>query len=237
MHHFSEFIACLVILVVAEGARQEIRLTSGEDAVLSCEAKSKPDVAYRWVTWYKVSEDPSQKLTGLVRKKLPENNSTVEKYKGAEREVKLLESSMSLLLSNVTEEDNNATTEKLKFNESDTIYIIVAITVLIMALLMFFMSYVKSCLPQVCLRNVFQTNKKLLKDSLLKMQHQGKNVIITNHLICKTTPEVYCLKVDIRASVMRLSTSISGLNIICFIKPEEAQLCVRSSLGVIPGYC
>ncbi|XP_050986314.1 CD83 antigen [Labeo rohita] len=210
MHHFSEFIACLVILVVAEGARQEIRLTSGEDAVLSCEAKSKPDVAYRWVTWYKVSEDPSQKLTGLVRKKLPENNSTVEKYKGAEREVKLLESSMSLLLSNVTEEDSgiyrcflsaplghqnqageivlkvndNATTEKLKFNESDTIYIIVAITVLIMALLMFFMSY-------VCLRNVFQTNKKLLKDSLLKMQHQGKNVIITNHLICKTTPEVY----------------------------------------------
>lgn len=53
-----------------------------------------------------VSEDPSQKLTGLVRKKLPENNSTVEKYKGAEREVKLLESSMSLLLSNVTEEDS-----------------------------------------------------------------------------------------------------------------------------------
>ncbi|XP_073703299.1 CD83 antigen [Garra rufa] len=210
MHQFSVFVACLVISAVAEGVRQEIRLISGEDAVLNCEAKSKPDVRYRWVTWYKVSEEPSHLLTGLVRKKLTENNSTVEKYKGVEREVKLLESSMNLLLSNVTEEDSgiykcflsaplghqnqegetvlkvtdHATFEKMEFNERDTIHIIVAVTVLIMALLMFCMSY-------VCLRNVFQSNKKLLKDSLLKVQHQGKNIIVPNHLICKNMPEVY----------------------------------------------
>ncbi|KAL1259809.1 hypothetical protein QQF64_010386 [Cirrhinus molitorella] len=210
MHQFSEFIICLVILAVAEGVRQEIRFVSGQDAVLRCEAKSKPEVQYRWVTWYKVSEEPSHLLTGIVRKKLTENNSTVEKYKGVEREVKLLENSMSLLLSNVTEEDSgiykcflsaplghqnqegeivlnvieHTTTEKMEFNESDRIHIIVAVTVLIMALLMLCMSY-------VCLRNVFQSNKKLLKDSLMKIQHQDKNVIITNHLICKTMPEVY----------------------------------------------
>uniref|UniRef100_A0A8C2GFT3 Uncharacterized LOC109110826 n=2 Tax=Cyprinus carpio TaxID=7962 RepID=A0A8C2GFT3_CYPCA len=207
MHYFSEFIACLVILAVTEGVRHEILFMRGEDAVLSCAAKSKPGVLYRSVTWYKVkvSEEPSQKLSGLVRKRLTENNGGVEKYKGVKREVKLLESSMSLLLSNVTEEDSgiykcflsaplghqnqegeillkvneNATAEKMEFNKSDSLYVVLAVTVLIMALLMF-------CISYVCLRNVFQSNKKLSK-----MPHQGKNVIITNHLICKTMPEVY----------------------------------------------
>ncbi|XP_059423076.1 uncharacterized protein LOC132157822 [Carassius carassius] len=211
MHYFSELVAFLVILAVAEGVRREVRSFSGEDAVLSCAAKSKPDVQYRSVIWYKVSGEPSQLLSGLVRKRLIENNGTVEKYKSVEREVELLESSMSLLLTNVTAEDSgiykcflsapighqnqegeivlkvdeDGTVEKiLVFNISDTIYGVLAVLVLIIAFLMF-------CISYVCLRNVFQSNKKLLKDSLLKMQHQDKNLIVSEHLICKTMPEVY----------------------------------------------
>lgn len=45
----------------------------------------------------------------------------------------------------------------------------------------------ETCLPQVCLRSVFQSNKKLSKDSL----HQGKNLIVTKHVDCKTLPEVF----------------------------------------------
>lgn len=45
-------------------------------------------------------------LTGLVRKRLNENDGKVEKYKGVEREVELIESTKSLLLSNVTAEDS-----------------------------------------------------------------------------------------------------------------------------------
>ncbi|KTG02210.1 hypothetical protein cypCar_00023888 [Cyprinus carpio] len=211
MYYFLELVACVAILAVAEGVRREIRFFSGEDAVLSCAAKSKPDVQYRSVIWYKVSEEPSHLLSGLVRKRLTKNNGTVEKYKGVEREVELLENSMSLLLSNVTAEDSGiykcflsaplghqnqdgeivlkvdeyGTVEKMRvFNIGDTIYGVLAVTVLIIAFLMF-------CISYVCLRNVFQSNKKLLKDSLLKMQHQGKNLIVPNHLICKTMPEVY----------------------------------------------
>uniref|UniRef100_A0A8C2C5X9 CD83 antigen-like n=1 Tax=Cyprinus carpio TaxID=7962 RepID=A0A8C2C5X9_CYPCA len=211
MYYFSELVACVAILAVAEGVRREIRFFSGEDAVLSCAAKSKPDVQYRSVIWYKVSEEPSHLLSGLVRKRLTKNNGTVEKYKGVEREVELLENSMSLLLSNVTAEDSGiykcflsaplghqnqdgeivlkvdeyGTVEKMRvFNIGDTIYGVLAVTVLIIAFLMF-------CISYVCLRNVFQSNKKLLKESLLKMQHQGKNLIVPNHLICKTMPEVY----------------------------------------------
>ncbi|XP_059364223.1 putative butyrophilin subfamily 2 member A3 [Carassius carassius] len=205
MHYFSEFIACLIILAVTEGVRHEIRFFLGEDAVLSCAAKTKPDVQYRSVTWYKVSEEPSQQLSGLVRKRLTENSGDVKKYKGVQRDVRLFESSMSLLLSNVTAEDSgiykcfltaplghqnqegvivlkvdeHATAEKMEFNKSDSLYVVLAVTVLIMALLMF-------CISYVCLRNVFQSNKKLSA-----LQHQGKNVINTNHLICKTMPEVY----------------------------------------------
>lgn len=134
----------------------------------------------------------------------------MEKYKGVEREFELLESSMSLLLSNVTAEDSGiykcflsaplghqnqegeivlkvdeyATVEKMEFITSDKLYGVLAVSVLIIAFLMF-------CISYVCLRNAFQSNKKLLKDSLLKMQHQGKNSIVPNHLICKTMPEVY----------------------------------------------
>ncbi|KAK7158048.1 hypothetical protein R3I93_009293 [Phoxinus phoxinus] len=207
MHYFSEFIVCLVTLAVAEGVRTEIRAVTGEDVELPCDAKSKADVQYRLVTWYKVVEGPPRMITGLVR--LTENNGKVEKYNGVEREFKLLERTQSLLLSNVTAQDSgiyncflsaplghknqegeiilkvdeHLTVEQTEFNKGDTIYVVVAVTVLGVALLMLCFSY-------VCLRNVFQSNKKLSKDSLLKMPHQGKNFIVTKHLDCKTLAEV-----------------------------------------------
>lgn len=41
----------------------------------------------------------------------------------------------------------------------------------------------------------------------------------------------------LKSSGIIVSISTSGLNIICFIKPEEALYCLKSSWGVIPGYC
>ncbi|XP_077071148.1 CD83 antigen [Siphateles boraxobius] len=208
MHYFSEFIVCLVTLAVAKGVRNEIRTVIGEDVELPCAAKSKASVEYRLVTWYKVVEGPPRTITGLVR--LTKNNGKVEKYKGVEREVELLEKTQSLLLSNVTAQDSgiyncflsaplghqnqegeivlkvyeHCTVEQMEFNKGDTIYVVVAVTVLGVSLLML-------CLSYVCLRNVFQSNKKVSKDSLLKMPHQGKNLIVTKHLDCKTLPEVF----------------------------------------------
>lgn len=209
MHYFSEFIVCLVTLAVAEGVRNEIRTVIGEDVELPCAAKSKAGVQYRFVAWYKVIEGPPRTIAGLVRLKLTKNNGKVEKYKGVEREVELLEGTQRLLLSNVTTQDSgiyscflfaplghrnqegeivlkvneHLTVERMEFNKRDTIYVTVAVTVLGVALLML-------CLSYVCLRNVFQSNKKLSKDFLLKMPHQGKNLIVTKQLDYKTAPEV-----------------------------------------------
>ncbi|ROJ29342.1 CD83 antigen [Anabarilius grahami] len=177
MNYFSEFIVCLVTFAVAEGVKPDIVVITGEDAVLPCAAKSKEGVQYRSVIWYKVAEGPSRTLTGLVMKRLTKNDGKVQKYKGVEREVELLESTKSLILSNVTAEDSG----------------------------------IYSC---------------FLSAPLGHQNQEGKIVLNVN--------EWASIR---KSSVMRLSTSTSGLNIICFIKPEEAHHCVRSSLGVIPGYC
>ncbi|KAK9960863.1 hypothetical protein ABG768_008697 [Culter alburnus] len=212
MNYFSEFILCLVTLAVAEGVKPDIVVITGEDAVLPCAAKSKEGVQYRSVIWYKVAEGPSRTLTGLVMKRLTENDGKVQKYKGVEREVELLESTKSLILSNVTAEDSGIyscflsaplghqnqegkiilnvneyhTVEQNEYNKGDyqNIMPVMAFAVLGVAFLMLYISY-------VCLRSVFQSNKKLSKDSLLKMPHQGKNLIVTTHLNCKTLPEVF----------------------------------------------
>ncbi|XP_048008925.1 CD83 antigen [Megalobrama amblycephala] len=212
MKYLSEFILCLVTFAVVEGVKPDIVVITGEDAVLPCAAKSKEGVQYRSVIWYKVAEGPSRTLTGLVMKRLTENDGKVQKYKGVEREVELLESTKSLILSNVTAEDSGIyscflsaplghqnqegkiilnvneyhTVEQNEYNKGDyqnTIHVM-AFAVLGVAFLMF-------CISYVCSRSIFQSNKKLSKDSLLKMPHQGKNLIVTKHLDCKTLPEVF----------------------------------------------
>lgn len=52
-----------------------------------------------------VSEAPSQQLTGLVTKKFTHHNGTVQRYKGMERDFKLLADSRCLILPNVTLQD------------------------------------------------------------------------------------------------------------------------------------
>lgn len=52
-----------------------------------------------------ISEAPAQHLTGLVMKKLTHQNSTLQRYKGVERDLELLTDSQSLILPNVTLQD------------------------------------------------------------------------------------------------------------------------------------
>ncbi|KAI7806592.1 CD83 antigen [Triplophysa rosa] len=202
-------------LAVTGAVRPEIFSMKGEDVILRCEASSKPGVLYRSVMWYKVTEESEKSprlLNGLVMKKLTKIKSRLEIYKGVTRHVELLENSTNLFLPNVTVEDSGIyscflsaplghqnqegdvhltvyddfTIEKLEFSNDDTIYI-VALAVLVMALLVMYISYVS-------LRNIYQNNKKSLKDSLWKMPHRGKELIVTlqsKNLVCKTVPEVF----------------------------------------------
>nr|XP_055067273.1 uncharacterized protein LOC129448720 isoform X1 [Misgurnus anguillicaudatus] len=212
MRYFAQLIVCFVTLVVTEAVRHEILSVEGEDVILRCEASAKSGVQYHSVIWYKVTKEPSRLLTGLVMKRLSKINSRVEKYKGVVREIELLENSTNLFMPNVTTEDagiyscflsaplghqnqegevhlkvyEDATVEPLKFNNNDTIYI-AALTVLGLALLIMFISY-------VCLRNIPQSNKKIQKQFMFTIPHQGKELITTlqsKSLICKTLPEVF----------------------------------------------
>nr|XP_055067274.1 uncharacterized protein LOC129448720 isoform X2 [Misgurnus anguillicaudatus] len=211
MRYFAQLIVCFVTLVVTEAVRHEILSVEGEDVILRCEASAKSGVQYHSVIWYKVTKEPSRLLTGLVMKRLSKINSRVEKYKGVVREIELLENSTNLFMPNVTTEDAgiyscflsaplghqnqegevhlkvyDATVEPLKFNNNDTIYI-AALTVLGLALLIMFISY-------VCLRNIPQSNKKIQKQFMFTIPHQGKELITTlqsKSLICKTLPEVF----------------------------------------------
>ncbi|XP_056619517.1 CD83 antigen [Triplophysa dalaica] len=200
---------------VTGAVRPEIISMKGEDVILRCEASSKPGVLYRSVIWYKVtkeSEKSPRLLNGLVMKKLTKINSRLEIYKGVTRQVELLENSTNLFLPNVTVEDSGIYScflsaplghqnqegdvhlsvyddfivEKLESSYRDPIYI-VAFAVLALALLVMFISYVS-------LRNIFQNNKKSLKDSLWKMPHQSKELMAnlqSKNLVCKTVPEVF----------------------------------------------
>ncbi|XP_031175349.1 CD83 antigen [Sander lucioperca] len=73
---------------------------SGADCELQCTAKYKPGVQYRAVRWYKVGESPSSRLSGLLTKDLP--NGPTSLYSGVKREVMLLDESRDITLPNVT---------------------------------------------------------------------------------------------------------------------------------------
>lgn len=191
----------------------ETRSICGEDALLHCRATSKPGVQYRSVIWYKVSDAPSRQLTGLVMKKLTHLNSTIQRYKGVERDLKLLADSQNLILPNVTLQDagryrcflsapighqnqegeihlsvydapsnDNGTSQ-----EQDTFYVILAITLLMVALLMLYVSY-------TCLKNTLLSHKSKFSDVTSKKIHQMKDTMIkmeSKGIVCTILPQEY----------------------------------------------
>ncbi|XP_070976091.1 nectin-1-like [Oncorhynchus clarkii lewisi] len=68
---------------------ENTRSICGKDSVLRCKENSLPGVKYRSVRWYKLVEEPSNKESGLLMKRLSPN-STTQWYAGLERKVELL---------------------------------------------------------------------------------------------------------------------------------------------------
>ncbi|XP_030638468.1 CD83 antigen [Chanos chanos] len=183
-------VVCLLITARAVDSisTKQTEQLCGEDAVLTCTASPRPGVLYRSMIWYKVTGEPSEKLTGLLMKKLTQNNDTVLRYKSWTRHVELSEDSLDLFLPNVTAEDTgkyrcfmaapvghqNQEGDVLltvygcpESRRKDTLYLVCAIVLLVVALLLFTISY-------VCLRNTLHNSKKLFKTS-----HQSKDLIYT----------------------------------------------------------
>ncbi|TMS10687.1 CD83 antigen [Larimichthys crocea] len=159
---------CVSVGMSVKHTDLEVVSVSGEDSVLECTADPKPGVQYRAVRWYKV-RDPSSdaRLSGLLMKHLP--NGTTQWYKGAEGEVEFVNESRNILLSNVTCADSgvyvchlaapvgeqnregrvllaltDCPTEDLPNNDdmTDAYMVIVATAVLVLALVIFRISYV-----------------------------------------------------------------------------------------------
>ncbi|XP_054476927.1 CD83 antigen-like [Anoplopoma fimbria] len=141
----------------------EVETIQGEDCTLQCTAHSKPGVLYRAVRWYKDGE--SSGLNGLLTKDLP--NGTTRWYVGVEREVELLGETQDIFLPNVTcadrgmytchlaapvGEQNQEGQVLLKLRDcpgesktenplTDTYLVISATVVLMLALVIFLISY------------------------------------------------------------------------------------------------
>ncbi|XP_031723304.1 uncharacterized protein LOC116394390, partial [Anarrhichthys ocellatus] len=77
----------------------EVQSAVGENCTLECTSAYKPGVEYRAVRWYKEGEPPSSGLHGLLTKDLP--NGTTRWYLGLERAVELLGESRDIILPNV----------------------------------------------------------------------------------------------------------------------------------------
>uniref|UniRef100_A0A3B1JPF8 CD83 molecule n=1 Tax=Astyanax mexicanus TaxID=7994 RepID=A0A3B1JPF8_ASTMX len=137
----------------------ELGQSAGEDAVLRCPAEAQPGVRYCSVIWYKVSEAPSRKLSGLVMKNLTQSNGTVQRYKGFVREVQILEDSQSLLLylcflsAPVGHQNQEKEIHLAVYGECTamkTLFMVLAITLLIVAMLMLYCSYVSTLFCLFC---------------------------------------------------------------------------------------
>ncbi|XP_073341510.1 CD83 antigen [Pagrus major] len=175
------------------GPTLEVISDSGGDCVLQCAAVSAPGVQYTSVSWYKVGEPPSSKLSGLLTRELP--NGTTLSYQGVERQVELLGESHDIVLSNVTcadsgvynchlsapvgEQNRDGTvrlilTDCLDSNTenlmTDACLVIVATAVLMLALLIYLISYVclKTTLRDKNKMTTTTTTKETLLDAPLK---------------------------------------------------------------------
>ncbi|XP_066572178.1 CD83 antigen [Amia ocellicauda] len=88
-----------------KAAMGEIQATCEKDAVLTCTASAEPGVQYRALRWYKVNENLSSPLSGLLRKNLLKNET--DKYDGFHQPLEFLDTeSFDIILRNVSEEDS-----------------------------------------------------------------------------------------------------------------------------------
>ncbi|XP_035601946.2 CD83 antigen-like [Oncorhynchus keta] len=175
----------------------EVKSICGEDSILKCKAICKPGVQYRAVRWYKLGEEPSNKESGLLMKRLSSPKSTTQWYTGLEREVELLaDDSFDIFLPNVTAvdsgrykcllaapvgEQNQEGQVHLRVTgclestdqseERDTI-LVLSIVGIVAALLIFTISY-------VILRNMLlQRSKKYPQEPLLDAPLEKKDLML-----------------------------------------------------------
>uniref|UniRef100_A0A3Q0QYA6 Ig-like domain-containing protein n=1 Tax=Amphilophus citrinellus TaxID=61819 RepID=A0A3Q0QYA6_AMPCI len=102
---YYDFLLCSsgVCLAVGAAVREdtlEVVVSTGGDSILPCTANHKPGVQYLAVRWYKVAENPSSPVNGLLTRDLP--NGTTRWYSSVKKEVVLVEDSHSILVPNTT---------------------------------------------------------------------------------------------------------------------------------------
>uniref|UniRef100_UPI003AAFDE68 CD83 antigen n=1 Tax=Centroberyx gerrardi TaxID=166262 RepID=UPI003AAFDE68 len=91
--------------VVCMAVNQEDTMcVCGGDCILRCTALYKAGVQYRAVRWYKSEAPRSSSLSGLLTRRFP--NGTTQWYVGVQREVELLDDSRDIFLPNVTCQDS-----------------------------------------------------------------------------------------------------------------------------------
>nr|XP_046157405.1 CD83 antigen-like [Oncorhynchus gorbuscha] len=105
-------VVCILAASVQGGLTQdrpteEVKSVCGEDSILKCKAICKPGFQYRAVRYYQLGEEPSNKESGLLMKRLSPN-STAQWYSGLERKVELLaDNYFDIFLPNVTAVDSS----------------------------------------------------------------------------------------------------------------------------------
>ncbi|XP_063736227.1 CD83 antigen [Eleginops maclovinus] len=90
---------CVGIMAVGEETLEVTAVVSA-NCTLQCTARYQPGVQYIAVRWYKVSDSPEPSLSGLLSRNLP--NGTTRWYVGVQRELDLQGESRDILLPNVT---------------------------------------------------------------------------------------------------------------------------------------
>ncbi|XP_066539745.1 uncharacterized protein [Hoplias malabaricus] len=195
-------VGLLFFCALSTAEEDEVLSTCGEDTLLHCLAETEAGVQYKHVIWYKVNTAPSRKLTGLVMKRLTENNSNIERYKGLNRDVEILGDSQDLLLTNVTLQDAGrylcflsaplghqnrereihlsvygCPKDDARIYAEEILYLMLAVVLLLVALLMYFLSY-------RCLKDTLNSHSKPARLKATKMKHLivtlGSKGIVTN---------------------------------------------------------
>ncbi|XP_015227221.1 PREDICTED: CD83 antigen isoform X2 [Cyprinodon variegatus] len=164
----------------------EVSSVSGQDSTLMCTAEHKPGVQYVAVRWYKLESYPSPQRSGLLTRNLPDG--TTKLYKGVSRQVELQDGSRDIFLPNVTCSDGGVylcylaapVGEQNREGEvlltltdcpaapinaedpllADTVMVIFASALLVLALLISFISY-------RCLKNTIKERNQTIKKEIL----------------------------------------------------------------------